>query len=77
MAAYSENGISNAIKSGSVDVVLPELPGERSPAHVAYCSMLAVISAVLFALGRETHYLDAEASGFVQLCSAQIVRTMS
>ncbi|KAL1721708.1 nucleoporin subcomplex protein binding to Pom34-domain-containing protein [Schizophyllum commune] len=77
LLAYSNCSISAAIRSGAIDVAIPELPGERSPAHVAYCSMLAVISAVLFALGRETHYLDAEASGFVQLCSAQIVRTMS
>ena len=66
-----------ALAYWAIDVAIPERPGERSPAHVAYCSMLAVISAVLFALRRETHYLDAEASGFVQLCSAQIVRTMS
>ncbi|KAL1740204.1 nucleoporin subcomplex protein binding to Pom34-domain-containing protein, partial [Schizophyllum fasciatum] len=77
LLAYSNCSFSAAIRSGAIDVAIPELPGERSPAHVAYCSMLAVISAVLFALGRETHYLDAEASGFVQLCSAQIVRTMS
>ncbi|TRM67890.1 nucleoporin subcomplex protein binding to Pom34-domain-containing protein [Schizophyllum amplum] len=77
LLAYSNCSISTAIRSGAIDVALPDLPGERSPAHRAYCSMLAVVAAVLLALGRETHYLDAEASGFVQLCSAQIVRTMS
>ncbi|OBZ70270.1 hypothetical protein A0H81_09556 [Grifola frondosa] len=77
LAAYSENAISRAIRAGMVDVVLPELTGERSPAHRAYCSMLAVVAGVITALGRHGHYLEAEASGLVQFYGDQIHRALS
>ena len=76
LLAYGENTISNAIRSGSVDVTIPELPGDRSPAHKAYCSMLAVVSGVTSALGRQT-YFDNEVSGFVQLYGDQLSRALS
>jgi nuclear pore complex protein Nup188 len=77
LAAYSNNSISQAISAGSIDVTLPELPGERSPAHRAYCSMLATVAGVVSALGRHNHFFDAEASGFVQLYGDQITRALS
>ena len=77
ISAYSNNGISLAASSGLIDVVLPELPGERSPAHKAYCSMIAVVSAIVSALRRQHHFFDAEACGFVQLYGKQIVRALS
>jgi nuclear pore complex protein Nup188 len=36
LVAYSDSSMSMAITSGNVDVTLPELPGEQSPAHWAY-----------------------------------------
>lgn len=77
LAAYSNNSISGAIRSGRVDVVMPELPGERSPVHVQYCSMLSIVATVISALGRHNHYFDAEACGFVQLYGDQIIRALS
>ncbi|KAG2356946.1 nucleoporin subcomplex protein binding to Pom34-domain-containing protein [Suillus spraguei] len=77
ISAYSNNGISLAASSGQIDVVLPELPGERSPAHKTYCSMIAIVSAVVSALGRQHHFFDAEACGFVQLYGKQIIRALS
>ncbi|GJE87499.1 nucleoporin subcomplex protein binding to Pom34-domain-containing protein [Phanerochaete sordida] len=77
LAAYSENSISSLIKAGSVDVVLPELPGERSPIHSAYCTMLAVVAGVMLALGPHGHYFVADACGFVQLYGDQIHRALS
>jgi nuclear pore complex protein Nup188 len=77
LAAYSNNAISAAISVGMIDVVLPELPGQRSPAHRAYCSMLAIVAGVVTALGRLNHYFDAEACGFVQLYGDQISRALS
>ncbi|TFK43979.1 nucleoporin subcomplex protein binding to Pom34-domain-containing protein [Crucibulum laeve] len=77
LAAYSNNFISSAISSGQIDVTIPELPVERSPAHFVYCSMLSVVAAVIFALGRHNHYFDAEACGFVQLYGDQITRALS
>ena len=77
VAAYSNNFISAAISAGMIDVVLPELPGERNPAHRAYCSMLSIVAGVVTALGRHNHYFDAEACGFVQLYGDQISRALS
>jgi len=77
LAAYSNTHISSVISSGRVDIVLPELPAHRSPAHVAYCSMLSIVATVIIALGRQNHYFDAEACGFVQLYGNQISRTLS
>lgn len=77
LAAYSENSISSVIKTGSVEVVLPELPGERSPLHGTYCTMLAVVAGVILALGSHGHYFVANACGFVQLYGDQIHRALS
>lgn len=77
LPAYSNNYISAAISNGGIDVVLPEFPGERSPAHRAYCQMLAIVAGVVTALGRHNHYFDAEASGFIQLYGSQISRALS
>ncbi|PPQ66173.1 hypothetical protein CVT24_000150 [Panaeolus cyanescens] len=77
LAAYSNNFISSAISSGLIDIGLPELPGQRSPAHLAYCSMVSIVATVINALGRQNHYFDAEACGFVQLYGDQISRALS
>ncbi|KAJ7455948.1 nucleoporin subcomplex protein binding to Pom34-domain-containing protein [Mycena galericulata] len=77
LTAYSNNSLSAAISAGLVDVVLPEMPTQRSPAHSAYCAMLAIISGVVTALGRHNHYFDAEASGLIQLYGDQIARALS
>jgi len=77
LAAYSNNFISSAISSGLVDIMLPEVPGQRSPAHLAYCSMLSIVATVITALGRQNHYFDAEACGFVHLYGDQISRALS
>ncbi|KAJ3505818.1 hypothetical protein NMY22_g17444 [Coprinellus aureogranulatus] len=77
LSAYSNNSISEAISSARVDIVMPELPGERSPVHLEYCSMLGIVAAVIAAMGKHNHYFDAEACGFVQLYGDQISRTLS
>ncbi|KAI0306857.1 hypothetical protein B0F90DRAFT_1807609 [Multifurca ochricompacta] len=76
LVAYSNSSMTMAISSGQVDVTLPELPGERSPAHWAYCVMLSVVSGVISALGWQKHFFDAEASGFIQLCGNQITKAL-
>lgn len=77
LTTYSNNFISPAISSGRIDIVLPEFPGERSPAHVAFCSMISVVAAIVTALGRHNHYLDAEVCGFVQLYGGQFARALT
>jgi len=77
VTAYSNNSISAAISDGLIDVVLPELPGERSPAHKAYCYMLSVVAAVVHALGNQHRFFSADACGMIQLYGKQIARTLS
>ncbi|KAI0677700.1 hypothetical protein C8Q78DRAFT_960939 [Trametes maxima] len=77
LAAYIENAISAAIRDGKIDVTIPELPGEESPAHRAYCSMLAIIAGVSTALGRHGQYFEAEVCGLLQFFSEQIHRALS
>ena len=77
LVAYSNSSMTMAISSGQVDVTLPELPGERSPAHWAYCVMLSVVSGVISSLGWQKHFFEAEASGFIQLYGNQITRALS
>jgi nuclear pore complex protein Nup188 len=77
LVAYSNSSMTTAICSGKVDVTLPEFPGERSPAHWAYCVMLSVVSGVISALGWQKHFFDTEASAFIQLGGNQITRALS
>ena len=77
LPAYSNNFISSAASSGMIDVVLPELPNQRSPAHLAYCQMVSIVAMVVLKLGRQNHYFDAETCGFVQLYGEQISRALS
>jgi nuclear pore complex protein Nup188 len=77
LTTYSNNFISPAISNAQIDVVLPKLPGERSPAHVAYCSMISIVAVIITALGRHNHYFDAEVCGFVQLYGEQFARAFT
>ncbi|KAJ8519666.1 hypothetical protein ONZ45_g3382 [Pleurotus djamor] len=77
LAAYSNNSISAAASSGLIEVTIPELPNERSPAHRTYCSMLAIVSGILTALRHESHYIDNDASGLIQLFDDQISKALS
>lgn len=77
VAAYSNNSISAAISDGLIDVTLPELPGERSPAHKAYCHMLSIVAGVVYALRNQHHFFSADACGMIQLYGKQIARALS
>ncbi|KAH0840298.1 hypothetical protein J3R83DRAFT_1307 [Lanmaoa asiatica] len=77
VAAYSNNSISAAISDGLIDVTLPELPGERNPAHKAYCYMLSIVAGVVYALGNQHHFFSADACGMIQLYGKQIARALS
>ena len=77
IAAYSNNSISAAISDGLIDVTLPEMPGERSPAHRAYCYMLSIVAGVVYALGNQHRFFSADACGMIQLYGKQIARALS
>ncbi|KAF8433047.1 nucleoporin subcomplex protein binding to Pom34-domain-containing protein [Boletus edulis BED1] len=77
ITAYSNNSISAAISDGLIDVTLPELPGERSPAHKAYCYMLSIVAGDIYALGNQHRFFSEDACGMIQLYGKQIARALS
>ncbi|KAI0658630.1 hypothetical protein C8Q70DRAFT_993204 [Cubamyces menziesii] len=77
LTAYIENAISAAIRDGKIDATIPELPNEESPAHRAYCAMLAIIAGVSTALGRHGQFFESEVCGLLQFYSEQIHRALS
>ena len=77
LTVYSNNFISSAISNGQIDIVLPEFPGERSPAHIAFCSMVSIIATIITTFGHNNHYRDAEVCAFVQLYSGQFARALT
>ncbi|KAL5529911.1 hypothetical protein ACEPAF_6168 [Sanghuangporus sanghuang] len=77
VAAYSNNSVSVALGEGAVDVILPELPGERSPVHKAYCLMLANMTGVISHLSSPQHFIESQLVGFVQLYGQQLSRALS
>ncbi|KAK7058619.1 hypothetical protein VNI00_002255 [Paramarasmius palmivorus] len=77
LSAYSNTNLTGVVSAGLLDEILPELPGLRSPAHQAYCSMLAVVSGVVLVMGKYNHYFDTESCGLVQLFGDQIARALS
>ena len=77
VAAYSNNSISVALSEGVVDTSLPELPGERSPAHKAYCLMLAILAGIINSLQSPHQFIEFQVVGFVQLYGKQISRCLS
>ncbi|VDC04141.1 unnamed protein product [Peniophora sp. CBMAI 1063] len=72
LVAYASARLADPIEE-----TLPEFPGERNPAHVAYCTMLGIVSGVVASLGMQRHFFDIDAQGFVRLHGSQISRTLS
>ncbi|KZV70297.1 hypothetical protein PENSPDRAFT_631949 [Peniophora sp. CONT] len=60
-----------------IEETLAEFPGERNPAHVAYCTMLGIVSGVVTSLGMQRHFFDVDAQGFVRLHGSQISHALS
>ncbi|TDL30046.1 hypothetical protein BD410DRAFT_780570 [Rickenella mellea] len=77
VGAYSNTTITHAASIGAIDATLPELPGERSPAHRAYCMMLSNVTGVTSALTSPHHFIESQLVGLVQLFGKQISRTLS
>ncbi|THH06625.1 hypothetical protein EW145_g3956 [Phellinidium pouzarii] len=77
IATYCNNSISAALSEGAVDTALSELPAERSPAHKAYCLMLANVTGMISNLVSPQQFVESQIVGLVQLYGAQISRTLS
>lgn len=76
LLAYSANQLSPALEAGVVDVLHTDLPGERSPAHRAWCRMLSITIALIGHLSYNSHFVDLDVTSFVQLYRRQIMRTL-
>jgi nuclear pore complex protein Nup188 len=74
--AYSNNLLSVAMRAGSIDATLPELPGMRSPAHIVHCTMLAVLAGVLSSAGRQSPALARDVASFVELHADQVIHAL-
>ena len=76
VAAYANVNIRAALTAGVLEPTTPEYPGERSPSHKAWCTMLAVITSVTAAMAN-SHFIDDEALGFIHLYGAQITHSLT
>ncbi|KAF8467434.1 nucleoporin subcomplex protein binding to Pom34-domain-containing protein [Gautieria morchelliformis] len=76
VAAYANVNFRAALSAGMVEPSISELPGERSPTHKAWCTMLAVITSVTGAMAN-SHFIDEEVMGFIHLFGAQITQSLT
>ena len=76
VAAYANVNNRTALSAGVVEPSTPELPGERSPSHKAWCTMLSVITSVTGAMVN-SHFIDEEVLGFIHLYGAQITHSLT
>mgnify|MGYP001577046101 FL=1 len=76
MAALTNNALSAAAEAGTIDVTSRE-SGERTAAHELWTSMLALVVALVSALGEGTQFVEQEVTGFARLYAAQIARSLA
>ncbi|KAF8589637.1 hypothetical protein K439DRAFT_1404885 [Ramaria rubella] len=77
VSAYANVNARAALVAGIVEPSIAELPGERSPTHEAWCTMLAVITSVTGAMGPNSHFISEEVLSFVHLYGTQITHTLT
>lgn len=68
--ALTNNALTALAESGSISVVSGD--GQRTPQHELWTSMLALVVALISALGSSTQFVEQEVTGFVRLYQAQI-----
>ena len=76
LVCYSNNSITSIVSSGSMQLVHPELAGERNPGHTAWCTILAILAGLVASVTSATHFIDSEITGFIQLYGAQLSRAL-
>jgi nuclear pore complex protein Nup188 len=75
MTALTNNALTAAAEAGTIDVLT--MDGERTPQHEIWTSMLALVVAIVSALGESTQFVEQEVTGFARLYAAQIAVSMS
>ncbi|GAA5873343.1 hypothetical protein JCM1840_000031 [Sporobolomyces johnsonii] len=76
MTALTNNALTSAAESGAIPLVSPT-DGSRTPQHELWTSMLALVVALVAALGDSTRFVAQDVTGFVRLYGAQIAHALS
>ncbi|KAG8956510.1 hypothetical protein FRC03_010771 [Tulasnella sp. 419] len=77
MSAYCRNDLSPYLEAGAVDAIHSEFPGERSPYHRMWCTILGVTTSLVHVLGtHHGHFIQTEVLGFIQLYGAQLSKVL-
>lgn len=76
LVAYIDNFVDSVISSGMVDVDLPKIPNQHSPAHLACGLMVSIAAMAIGIIGKQSHYSDADVVGFVQLSGLDSTTTV-
>ena len=75
MAALTNNALTAQVEAGAVLVV--DQDGHRTPQHEIWTSILALVVALVSALGDSTQFVQQEVTGFVRLYANQIRSALS
>ncbi|GAA5904406.1 hypothetical protein JCM6882_008902 [Rhodosporidiobolus microsporus] len=76
MTALTNNALTSAAEVGAIALVSP-IDGSRTPQHELWTAMLALVVALVAALGDSTRFVEQDVTGFVRLYGAQIVNALS
>ena len=78
MAAFTSTHLTPEAEAGSIDVSSLNLPGERNPTHIVWCSMLAIVAQTIGSLGpvAGAQFIESEVVAFVQLYGGQLGRAL-
>ncbi|GAA5898786.1 Nup188p [Sporobolomyces salmoneus] len=76
MTALTNNALTDAAESGSI-VPFSSLDGSQTAQHRIWTSMLALVVALVSALGESTRFVEQDVTGFVRLYGSQIARATS
>lgn len=76
-SAYCSISIAPALNVGTLDTYHPALPGDRNPAHTAWCMILTIMTGLVGSVGsRSGHFIETEVVSFIQFYGAQLSRAL-
>ncbi|GAA6000131.1 uncharacterized protein JCM10292_003997 [Rhodotorula paludigena] len=76
MTALTNNALTSAAEAGAIALVSPT-DASRTPQHELWTSMLALVVALVAALGESTRFVEQDVTGFVRLYGLQLVHALS
>ncbi|GAA6058665.1 hypothetical protein JCM10212_004076 [Sporobolomyces blumeae] len=76
MTALTNNALTAAAEAGAINLTSPA-DGSRTPQHELWTSMLALVVALVSALGESTRFVEQDVTGFVRLYGAQVAEAMA